>query len=340
LNPKLKSILQFILFSAIGVFLVWLSVHNIPDKDIETTKQSFRNADYFIVALSALISIGSHIIRAWRWDAMLKPLGYRISFKNSFAAVMIGYVVNYAVPRAGELSRCGIASRYEKVPFTAALGTVITERIVDLIFLLLLFIITLIAQFSALADLTRMYLIQPISVKFHALLAHPIYVWLLGIGFAAIVVCLFMLRKKLRNLFTGKIGGILKNFADGLKSIKDVERPFLFIVQSCLIWIIYFFSLYVCFWCFEETKSLGIKPALSVLLFGTLGVIVSPGGIGAYQLIATQVFLYYGVVNSVSIAFPWIVWGAQFVAILGIGGLCFLFLPLFNRAENGVPQNT
>lgn len=340
MNPRLKSILQLVLFSAIGIFLVWLSIHNIPDKDIATTKQSFKDADYFIVALSALISIGAHLLRAWRWDAMLKPLGHRISFKNSFAAVMIGYVVNYAVPRAGELSRCGIAARYEKVPFTAALGTVITERIVDLLFLLLLFIITLIVQFSALADLTRMYLIQPLSARFHALLERPLYVWILVIVLAAAVAGLFLARKKLRTLFTGKIGGILKSFADGLKSIKDVERPFLFIAQSCLIWIIYFLSLYVCFWCFEETKSLGIKPALSMLLFGTLGVIVSPGGIGAYQLIATQVFLYYGVANSVAIAFPWIVWGAQFVAILAIGGLCFLLLPLLNRAEDGVPQNT
>lgn len=338
MSPKTKSTLQLFLFAAIGVFLVWLSVHNIADKDIETTKQSFKDADYLIVGASALISLLAHVVRAWRWDLLMQPIGHRISFKNSFAGVMIGYVVNYAVPRAGELSRCGIAARYEKIPFAAALGTVITERIVDVILLLVLFLITLAAQFNELIGLTRLYVLQPISTKLSGLSATKagiiIIILLIFIGL------LFVLRKKIKSLFSGKIGGMLKSFGDGLKSIKNLKSPGLFIFQSLLIWVLYFLGVYVCFFCFAETKTLGVKPALSVLLFGTIGVIVSPGGIGAYQLIATQVLIFYGVLNSVAIAFPWIVWGVQLLSILVIGGLCFLLLPLLNRQDNALQGNT
>jgi len=341
LNPKIKSALQLILFSAIGVGLVWLSVHNIPDKDIETTKQSFKDANYTIVIISALISILAHVIRAWRWDMLMKPIGHRISFKNSFAGVMIGYMVNYAVPRAGELSRCGVAAKYEKIPFAAALGTVITERIIDLILLMLLFFITLAVQFNELIGLTNIYVMQPLSAKFGGLLHNTLYLVILIVGVLAFVGVLFALRNKIKSLFTGKIGGLLKSFGDGLKSIKDLEKPGLFILQSFLIWAMYFLSLYVCLFCFDETKTLGIKPALAFMLFTSIGVMVSPGGIGAYQIIGTQILLFYQVVNGVAVAFPWIVWGVQFIAIIIIGGLCFLFLPLLNSNKHDkLPANT
>lgn len=311
---------------------MWLSIHNISDKDIETTKQSFKDADYFFVAFSALISILAHVIRAWRWDMLMQPIGHSISFRNSFAGVMIGYVVNYAVPRAGELSRCGVAAKYEKIPFAAALGTVITERIVDVILLLVLFFITLAAQFNELIGLTNLYVTQPLSAKLSEIARNKIYLILLIVLLITLASTLFILRKKIKSLLSGKIGGVIKSFGDGLKSIKDLKKPGLFVLQSVLIWLMYFLSLYVCFYCFSETKVLGIKPALSVMLFGTIGVIVSPGGIGAYQLIATQVLLFYGVTNSVAIAFPWIAWGVQFIVVLIIGGLCFFLLPLLNNS--------
>jgi uncharacterized protein (TIRG00374 family) len=344
LNKKLKSILQLVVFAAIGVGLVWLSIHNIPDSEIEITKQSFKNADYLIVTLSAVISIFAHIMRAWRWNSMLQPMGHSISFKNSFAAVMIGYVVNYAVPRGGELSRCGVATRYEKVPFPAALGTVITERIVDVLMMLVLFFITLAVQYSELIrlikELPKRPALKPLADRINFIFnnENAIIVW--GMVLVCIALGLFLFRKKINTILKGKLGGIIKKFGEGIKSVKDLKNPFLFIFQSFLIWFFYFLSLYVCFWCFSETKDLGLKPALAVLLLGTLGVAISPGGIGLYQIIATEVLVFYGVTNGVQTSFPWIVWGAQFIAIIIIGGLCFLLLPLFNREKNGLSENT
>lgn len=343
MNKKIKSILQLIIFAAIGAGLVWLSIHNIPDDQMEITKQSFKKADYLVVTLSALISILAHVVRAWRWDSMLRPLGHSISFKNSFAAVMIGYVVNYAVPRGGELSRCGVATKYEKVPFPAALGTVITERIVDVMLMLVLFFITLAAQYDELIrlikELPQRPSLKPLADRINLIFNNEKAILVLAVVVLLIAVAMFFLRKKISALFVGKLGGIIKKFGEGIRSVKDLDKPWLFVLQSFLIWFFYFLSLYVCFWCFDETKSLGIKPALAVLLLGTLGVAISPGGIGLYQIIATEVLVFYSVGNGVETSFPWIVWGAQFIAIIIIGALCFILLPLLNKEKNGLPQN-
>jgi uncharacterized protein (TIRG00374 family) len=330
--------LQLVLFSAIGAGLAWLSIHNIPDSEMEITKQSFKNANYLVVILSAFISLLAHVARAWRWNSMLQPLGHSISFKNSFAAVMIGYVISFVAPRGGgELARCGVATRYEKVPFPAAFGTVVTERIVDVLLMLTLFFITLAVQFSELTGLTNQYITEPLKKK---LSESENLLYILTASVILFILALVLFRKKIKTLLTGKMGAILKNFGEGLRSVKDVKSPALFIFQSFLIWLCYLLSLYVCFWCFDETKNLGIKPALVILLLGTLGVAVSPGGIGLYQIISTGILVFYGVTNGVQTSFPWIVWGAQFIAIIVIGGLCFLLLPLLNRNNNGVPQNT
>ena len=250
MNSKLKSTLQLIFFGSIGISLVWLSIHNIPESEIQTTKQSFKNANYYIVTFSIIISILSHIIRAWRWNSMLQPLGQSISFKNSFAAVMIGYVVSYVVPRGGgELSRCGVATRYEKIPFAISLGTVVTERIVDLLLMLLIFFISLAVQFNELAGMTSKYILEPLSKK---LLMNQALLYILISIFFLFITTLLLLRNKIRTIFKGKFGNMLLNFGTGLKSIKTVKSPSLFIFQSALIWLCYFLSLYVCFWCFDD----------------------------------------------------------------------------------------
>ncbi|MEO5571524.1 MAG: lysylphosphatidylglycerol synthase transmembrane domain-containing protein [Bacteroidia bacterium] len=338
MNPRIKFLLQLVLFGSIGISLVWLSIHNIPDSEIETTWQSFKNANYFVVLLSTFVSILAHIVRSWRWNSLLQPLGHNISFKNSFASVMVGSLVGYVVPRGGgDLIRCGIATRYEKVPFTAALGTLVTERIVDFLLLLTLFFITFALQFKELIGLTNLYVFTPLAKNFST---NQNLFYILVTTWTLLILALIVFRKKIKKILKGNAGDLLQNFGNGIKSIKDVKNLKLFILQSVAIWLFYFLTLYICFGCFHETKTLGLKPALSLLLFSTIGGIVSPGGIGAYQMISTQVLLYYGVMGSVSFSFPWIAWGLQFIAVILIGGLCFLLLPILNRDKLETTQQS
>jgi len=214
---------------------------------------------------------------------------------------------------------------------------VVTERIVDVPLMLTLFFITLAVQFSELTGLTNEYITEPLKKKLSGS-ANMLYI--LTASIILFIMILVFFRKKIKNLLTGKMGAMLKNFGEGLRSVKDVKSPALFIFQSFLIWFCYLLSLYVCFWCFDETRNLGIKPALVILLLGTVGVAVSPGGIGLYQIISTGILVFYGVTNGVQTSFPWIVWGAQFISIIVIGGLCFLLLPLLNRDKDGLSQST
>ncbi len=336
MKKKAGSATQIIVFTAIGVALVWLSIHNIPDDSVAQTREAFTKANYGMVFLSMLLGISAHVVRAWRWNALLHPLGYKISFYNAFSAVMIGYVVNYAIPRAGELSRCGVASRYGKIPFSIALGTVITERIIDVLLLFVLFFFTLAFQFKELLGLTQKYLIAPLKDSFAGKSEYLLV--FAGLLFV-LVLLIYWLRKKIKSLLGRKLGKFAANFFEGLKSVKGLKHPGRFILESTLIWVCYFLSLYVCFWCFPEMSGLGLKSALSVLLFGTIGVMVSPGGIGAYQFITTQVLLFYAISIPIANAFPWIVWGAQLIAIVVIGAICFILLPILNRNQNEFSKN-
>ncbi len=144
MNKKTKSIIQFIVLLGIGILLTYLSLKAVwPERD--KIVDSFRKADYFWVGISIVIAFLSHFLRAFRWNYLLKPLGYSVKPANAVGAVLVGYFANYGLPRMGELTRCTLVTKYDNVPFEVALGTVITERIVDMLLLLCIFILTLFA---------------------------------------------------------------------------------------------------------------------------------------------------------------------------------------------------
>jgi uncharacterized protein (TIRG00374 family) len=247
---------------------------------------------------------------------------------------MIGYVVNYALPRVGEVSRCGVATKYDQVPFSTALGTVILERILDLICLLIVFVLTLFFQFDELKVLTQEHILNPISDLSHKVANQQSLFVSLIVLFILTVTLTWVYRKKIKSFLGSKFGKIISEMVEGLRSIWKLEKPFQFIFQSVMIWFLYFLGLYSCMFCLPETAKLSAEVSLAVLLFSTFGVIVSPGGIGAYQLISTAVLLYYGVEQGIAYAFPWIAWLSQLVSILIIGLICFISLPFYNQTKN------
>ena len=334
MNANVKKVLQYAVFLLIGIFLLWLSVKNIPSEHLTKTRKSFEHADYWIVFISILISNLAHVVRASRWNLLLKPIGYPVRFWNSFSAVMIGYMVNYALPRVGEISRCGIVSKYDGVPFATAVGTVILERILDLFCLLIVFAITLFLQFSELKTLTKEHIINPAKNLTLSISSNQALLVSLVLLMIACVFSIWIMRKKIRLFLKGKIGTAIKKLFDGLKSIWELKQPINFIFQSLLIWFLYFLGLYSCMFCLPETAVMSPAVSMSVLLFSTIGVIVSPGGMGAYQLISTAVLLYYGLDNGAAYAFPWIAWLSQLVGILLVGLICFISLPYFNKSEH------
>lgn len=332
-----KSIIQFIVLLGIGVLFIWLSIRSITPEQKVKIIDAFKEADYFWVVISLVISFFSHFLRAYRWNYLLKPAGYKINLVNANCHVLIGYLANYGIPRMGEISRCTLATKYDDVPFEVALGTVITERVIDFILFLLIFAFTFLVQFNELIGLANQYIFDPARSRLSGISESPTKIIVLSVVALVMITAFFVLRKKFSSLLKGKLGGILKGMGQGLSSIAKMDKPFQFIVLSFMIWACYFYSLYVCFFALSGTSHLGQKECLALLIFGTFGVIFSPGGLGAYPAIVGGILLVtYHVDEVSSFALPWLSWTSQFVLILFLGLVSLIVLPLYNRNKNVV----
>ena len=331
MNKRTKSVIQFMVLLGVGILLTWLSLNSVWGER-DKILSSFQNADYFWVFISVLISAFSHFLRAYRWNYLLKPAGYSVRTANAIGAVLVGYFANYGLPRMGEITRCTLVTRYDKVPFEVALGTVITERIIDTLLLLVIFVLTLFAQFSELSTLAADYIFTPLTKKFSAMSENPVKLIILICMLAAVVIAFFLVRKRISRMLTGKFGNIIKGFGKGLSSVKDIEHKFQFIVLSVAIWASYFYSLYFCLKAFGGTAHLGQSESLVLLLFGTFGVVFSPGGLGAYQAIMFSLLVYtYHVEKISAVAMPWMAWTSQFILIVVLGIISLIVLPIINK---------
>ncbi len=324
--------LKVLVFLSLGLFLVWFALRGIDAKQQEDAKTAFRNANYSWVILSVALGILSHVSRAARWRLMLETLGYKPKLSNTFFAVMIGYMANYApIPRLGEASRCGILTRYEKIPFTESFGSVIAERLIDVICLFVVFVITFFVQFDKINGLAHEYVINPMTLKFAFIGVHPFLTAL------ALFICIagFVLFLKMRNKagtgIISKILRILSGFFEGLKTVKNIKKPGLFIGHTIFIWLMYYVSMHVCFYALAETSHLGFSEGICVFALGTLGVVFTPGGLGAYHVIVQKVLLLFAISAPIAFAFPWIVWSASFVLIIVLGLVSLILLPLLNK---------
>jgi uncharacterized protein (TIRG00374 family) len=331
-----RSIIQFIVLLGVGVLLVWLSLKQVaPQKD--RIIDAFANANYFWIVVAMVISFFSHFFRAYRWNYLLKPVGHRVDLVNSVCHVLIGYLANYGIPRMGEVSRCTLATKYDKVPFEIAFGTVITERIVDFCLFVLIFLLTLVLQFNELIGLANQLIFDKLRAKMFTLSNSPAKLVILAASLIACVIIFMLVRKKIGRMLKGKLGGIVKGIAQGVGSISKMEKPWRFVFLSILIWACYFYSLYACFFALSDTSHLGQKECLTLLLFGTFGVILSPGGLGAYPAIVGGILMYtYGIDLVNAFALPWLSWTCQFVLVLIAGLFCLILLPIYNRKKNVV----
>jgi glycosyltransferase 2 family protein len=334
MSSRAKGILQFIILLSIGLAFIWFSLRKITTEEKTSIINAFKTADYSWVLLSMVISFFSHSIRAYRWNLLLEPTGHRVNLLNSNCYVFVGYLANYGIPRMGEVTRCSLATKYDKVPFQVALGTVITERIVDLLIFVLIFFLTLAVQFSKLKGLAEEYIFKGLREKFASGSSAVIILCAIVLVLA---VAIFLSRKKIASLLTGKIGSIIKGMVEGLVSVGKLKRPLLFISLSLLIWCCYFYSLYTCLFAIPGTAGLGHRECLTLLLFGTIGVMFSPGGLGAYPAIVGGILAVTYAVDAVSaFAVPWLSWGSQFIVIVITGIISLIVLPIYNRNKNAV----
>ncbi len=250
---------------------------------------------------------------------------------------MVGYLANLALPRIGEVTRCGMMNQYEKVPFTEGFGTVIAERALDLLCLVLIFFIALIIEFDKIYGLANEMVFTPLGNKFSILLEKKTTLIIVFVLTVLFIFLFFYFRKKLQKALSYKLKKFVNGLWQGLLSIKDIQKPVLFIIQTVMIWVMYILQIYVCFFAFEGTSQLSFVVAMVLNVFGSVAIILIPGGTGLYQTIIIQVLTgVYFIEKGSAFAFAWAVWSAQIVIILILGLISLILLPLLNKKKPAI----
>lgn len=329
MRKKIFSILKYLLFLGIGVFLIWWQVGKMTELQKIQFIDSLRNLHYIYLIPIIGMALLSHWSRALRWKLLLESMGYYPSTSNTFYATMVGYFGNNFVPRAGEIMRSSMLTKYEKIPFSKAFGTVIIERLFDFISYLTIILITILIQI----DIVRDFISDKMEAIFHEKTSGSLWI-LLGVLLILGVIA-FFLTKWVFYKFGGtrlikKVKQILSGLKEGVFTIIHLKKRKTFLLHTLFIWTMYLMQVYVGFKALDITANLEIGAAFSVLSLSTLAMIISPGGIGAFPVAVQQVLLVYQVDN---ISFGWLIWGANTTLIILLGLLSFSLLHFKNKNE-------
>ncbi len=336
MSDKGKKLIQLILFLGLGVFFIWFSIKDLDAEQrlviITNIKGVVLDNKWVFLVLSAAIGFISVIFRANRSILLLEPLGYKVSKINAYHSVMICYLANLAFPRLGEIMRCTFIQSYEKVPFQKTFGTVVTERIVDLVSFGIVFLVALFFEKDKILSIFSNSNSSSTSSLFHS----PLFI--IGLIVLAIILLYFLFKKHIKKwkIFV-KIKKIILEFWAGILSVTRLKRSFLFIFYTLMIWVCYYFMFFVILFAFPEITALKEQmwiASLSCIVIGTFGFIISQGGLGAYPLLIATILLLYGINKEIGLAIGWVVWTTETIMYI-LGGIVSLIIaPFTNPKKN------
>jgi uncharacterized protein (TIRG00374 family) len=326
-KKSVSKLIQYILFPAIGIFIIY---QLYKDQNGEEILSALRNdVDYSWIVFSICLGLLSHVSRALRWQMLIEPIEKKTGLINTFCAVMTGYLANLVFPRMGEVSRCGVLSKYERLSFTRVVGTVVAERLTDLIVLILIAIAVLTIQFDFLGG----FLLKTLNLDS----VSEIFMSPLFYGILLLIPVTLLLIKRYAKQYKALmfLKNLMVKFTEGVSSIKKIKNKPLFVFHTLFIWVMYFLMIYVCFFSMPSTSSLGINAGITILLTGSLGMIAPvQGGIGAWHFMVIATLKLYGVPAEEGGVFALVVHAAQNLMIIGAGLLAFGLLPVINRSNH------
>jgi len=331
MKKKMLALVQYAFFAALAAFFVWLSLKDMDSQKWAQLKDALDRANYWLLVPVLLLLLASHWLRALRWRQLIEPMGYEPSRINCFLGVMIGYFVNLGAPRLGEVVKCTILARYEKVPADKLVGTIVAERAFDVVCLAVVFGLTFLFQFNVIHSLTS----GKTGALFQGVNGKVSY-GKIGLFVAALALVFFIARWILSrwghiNIII-KIKAVFVNIWHGLTTVRSIKNKTLFFFNSVGIWCLYLLSTWFGFFAINATRHLSITDALSVLAMGSVGMIVSPGGIGAYALLVQKTVAFYDVPPlPYGLALGWLLWFGQFLSFILFGTVSFILLPRINK---------
>ncbi|MFN4145021.1 MAG: lysylphosphatidylglycerol synthase transmembrane domain-containing protein [Runella sp.] len=322
----MKNILKYLISLAIAGGLMW---YVFKDMDLAAMWVKFQNANHAWLILVTIFTLIATWSRAHRWNMLLEPLGHRPSDFDATVAVFTGYFANQLIPRAGEVTRCGTLNRLGRVPVNVSFGTVVAERVFDVISLLLLIALAFVLEFGRLSD----FFIDLMTQKLNISITHPKRLAALAGGATVVLIMLgvglWFFRKNLialrQNALFTKVESFVKGLIEGLLSVRQLRRPWLFVFHTVLIWTMYFLSSYCCFFVLQESSQLGLLAGLTVLIMGGLGMSAPvQGGIGPYHLLVSSALMLYGLSKENGLALATYIHGTQMLLMLILGGISFI----------------
>lgn len=331
-NSHWGDVLRLVVFLGIGVFFIYWFLLKLDAEQKAAIWQSFREADYWWVAVAMLCALLSHFVRALRWQLLFHPIGLRPSLTHTFGSVVVAYLGNLAFPRAGEVMRCATLRTSEGIPVEKSLGTVVTERLIDALAFGIVIVIGLLAMFGKAKD----WLYDTLSEKFDNL---PNMAMIVGALVAVVVVAFLFYKlfwKRLLHIpLFKKIDELVRGMVDGVKSILHLggRRTALFIVYSIVIYMLYILGGLIIFQAFNATRWLGFTAAFVVYLFGSVGMTFSQGGIGVYPVLVQLALDIYGIPMEVGTACGWMLWSSQQVVVITIGAAFLIYFSLKKRKQ-------
>ncbi|MCK0157406.1 flippase-like domain-containing protein [Cellulophaga sp. F20128] len=316
MTSSLKKTLKTVLPIAIGLFLVWYSYNSTSAEDRKQIIYYIKEADLFWVCISLGMGILSHISRAIRWNYLLEPLGYKPKITNNILIILTSYFANLGIPRSGEILRATALTTYEDVPFEKGFGTIVTERVVDLIMLLLIVVTTFFLQTDIIIEF---FTNKGFNLSKIALLISVF-------GILAIVFIYFI--KKSTHPFLLKIKTFVTGLLQGVTSIFRMKNKWAFIFHTIVIWTVYVGMFWVIKYTVPETIHLSLSQLLVAFVFGAFAMTATNGGIGLYPIVVSSALAIFGISSVSGDAFGWIMWISQTLLVVVFGAISFLVLPL------------
>jgi glycosyltransferase 2 family protein len=323
-RKELKTILKYFIPVGVGLALLfWV----FKDIDLQNLLQSFQNANYLYVVLAGFVGLVAHTSRAYRWQLMLRPMGFKPSLANSTSAVLIGYITNLLLPRAGELARSASLQKTEGVPFEKSFGAVIAERVIDVLVLGLLVLLNLALEYDRINGLVKEVFGEKLNSSHSLLYAGGAFLMVIGLA----IVLLRKFKTQLLNIaIFNKIWSKVEGLWAGFSSVLKLQQPGLFILHTFIIWGCYFLSTFLLCKAVPLGANLSLLAVLTILVMGSIGMAApTMGGIGSFHFLVGKIVVLYSLTAQEGInlaTFLHTMQGIVIVVVLGIAGFLYVLL--------------
>ena len=328
MKKALITILKFIIFLGLGIWITYHMLHQLSDKQRSDLVDAIESINQWYLIPIAIIGFFSHYVRALRWRYLLETIDLHPTIPNTMFAVMIGYLTNLALPRAGEVAKCTVLAKYENMPAHKMVGTIVAERAFDILCLILIAILAFLLEIKRINEYVGGKMVE-ISAKIER---HQTVLFIALGAIAGIIILLVIIYRRNRE---SKVGQMLKEMSHGILSIFHMKKKWQFLGLTFLMWLMYSMQIYVGLRSLHDTRLLTPMAGLVVLVYGSVGLIVTPGGIGAYPYLVAQILSGpYHIDDVPAQAFGWIAWALQTVVIIILGLISLLLIHSYNNRRN------